>query len=214
MKRLLGCMLALLVFTTFAGHARAADEAATKRREAWRERQEFLRLRGILKLETMVMTGDPSKRVDIIILPDGYSRNTLKSFKTASDRIAKSLVRLQPFENFRNYINFHRLMIESPGGVPVLGSKVDENGLVTCDRSKVEDMVKYAPDCDLMLVISKTKGLERSTADGNLITLSSRAGITSTTVHELGHAFGGLADEYVDPDPIKAVGPPPPTEPS
>jgi len=206
-------MLALLVFTTFAGHARAADEAAAKRREAWRERQEFLRLRGILKLETMVMTGDPSKRVDIVILPDGYSRNTLKAFKTASDGIAKSLVRLQPFENFRNYINFHRLMIESPGGVPVLGSEVDESDLLTCDRSKVEDMVKYAPGCDLMLVISKTKRRARSTAEGNLITICSRTGITATTVHELGHAFGGLADEYVDPDRAKAAGPPPATEP-
>ncbi|NQT18603.1 MAG: hypothetical protein HQ592_02780 [Planctomycetes bacterium] len=199
MKKLFAYTVMLLALVAAAQCARGESEAAKERREAWKKRKEFLKDRGILELETMVMTGDPSKRLDVVILSDGYNRQMLnKSYRSKSDTIAKRLVNLQPFENFRNYINFHRLFIESPDGEPVLGSTVNEARILTCDRAKVEEMAQYAPDCDLMLVISTTGRSARSTAQGNLITLSSKASLTRTTIHELGHAFGDLADEYVE----------------
>ncbi len=200
MKRILGCVAVLAACVVTAANVQAQDEATQKRREEWRERQEFLQLRGILKLETMVMTGDPSKRVDIVVMPDGYQRETFKSFKADSDKVARQLVLFQPFDNFRNYINFHRMYIESPKGGFILGSEVSSARILTCDRAKAEDMAQYAPDCDLMLVVAKTRRRARSTASGNLITLYAGGRVTKTTIHELGHAFANLADEYVEFD--------------
>lgn len=200
MKKLLTCAVMVLAVVAAGRHAGAEDEARKNRRQAWKERQEFLKLRGILKLESMIITGDPSKRLDIVILSDGFDRKGLAVYKAKSDAISRQLLNRQPFENFRNYINFHRLYIESPKGEPVLGSTVNAADILTCDRAKVEEMAQYAPDCDLMLVIARVGRRSRSTAQGNLITLCSKSGFTNTTIHELGHAFADLADEYVEPN--------------
>ena len=200
MKKLLACAVMVLVVVAAGRHAGAEGEARQKRRQAWKEGQEFLKLRGILKLESMIITGDPSKRLDIVILSDGFDRKGLSMYKAKTDAISRSLLNRQPFENFRNYINFHRLFIESPKGEPVLGSTVNAADILTCDRAKVEEMAQYAPDCDLMFVVANVGQRSRSTAQGNLITLCSKAGFTNTAIHELGHAFGNLADEYVERD--------------
>ena len=200
MKKLLACAVMVFAVVAASRHAGAENEAVNKRRQAVKERQEFLKLRGILRMDSMRMKGDPSKRLDIVILSDGFDRKRLKMYEAKSDKIIQSLLNRQPFENFRNYVNVHRLYIESPGDEPVLGSTVNGARILTCDRAKVEEMAQYAPDCDLMLVIASVGKRSRSTAQGNLITLCSKAGFTNTTIHELGHAFGGLADEYVEPN--------------
>jgi len=196
-----GCLAALMVLCAAGSAAGATDAAAQRRREKWLARQKELKEQGILRMETMDATGDSSKRVDIVILSDGFEKDDLRdSYKGISDKIKQNLVKLAPFENFRNYINFHRLYIPSEKGEFALGSEVDRSRILLCDREKAISMALNAPDCDLMIVVSNTSGMARSTAWANLITLCSKGGVTGTTVHELGHAFGGLADEYVEPN--------------
>ncbi|HUW34218.1 MAG TPA: M64 family metallopeptidase, partial [Planctomycetota bacterium] len=196
--------MSMVCWALIIGTVLAADEAAQKRREKWLERQQELNKHGILKLETVISTGDPSNRLDVVILGDGFYKNTMDRFQAASDRLAKGFLGLMPYDNFANYINVHRLYLESPKGDFALDSEVTGEGLMrilNCDRAKAESLAELAPDCDLVVVLCNTPRSGRANATGKVVLLWGKSGSSILTVHEFGHAFAGLADEYEEADP-------------
>jgi len=196
--------IAAVCWAMIAGCALAADEAAQKRREKWLERQKELNAHGILKMETMVSTGDPSNRLDVVVLGDGFYKNTMDTYQKVSERLSKGFLGLMPYDNFANYINVHRLYLESPKGDFALDSEVTGEGLMrilNCDRAKAESLAELAPDCDLVVVLCNTPRSGRANASGKVVLLWGKMGSSVITVHEFGHAFAGLGDEYEEPDP-------------
>ena len=196
--------MSMVCWALIIGTVLAADEAAQKRREKWLERQQELNKHGILKLETVISTGDPSNRLDVVILGDGFYKNTMDRFQAASDRLAKGFLGLMPYDNFANYINVHRLYLESPKGDFSLDSEVTGEGLMrilNCDRAKAESLAELAPDCDLVVVLCNTVRSGRANATGKIVLLWGKSGSSVLTIHEFGHAFAGLADEYEEADP-------------
>jgi len=193
--------LILILLTAACGVAGAGetDDVTRSRHERWLQRQRELRDNNILRHDTVLYTGDPSRRVDIVLLSDGYDRSELDGFRSLTDNVARSLINLTPFNNFKNYINVHRLFVESQPGEFEIGSNVGQREILICDFGKAVDLASFAPDVDLIVVVSNVRSARaRSTAAGPIVTLSARGGVTNVLVHEFGHAFGHLADEYVE----------------
>ena len=217
MKRFSILITAALACAMLAGSVQAADEAAQKRKEKMQERQKALSLQGILKLESPVWSGDPSQRLDIVILGDGYTKDNMDKFQGTSDRIIKNILNMAPFDNFANYVNVHRLYLESPAGEYALKSEVTGDGewkMLNCDREKAESLADLAPDCDIVFVLSNIPKYGRANASGKVVLQRAASGAT-VTVHEFGHAFAGLADEYTYDEPRMREGVDPPVaEPS
>jgi len=198
--RLLVCV-ALAAGVLAAGAVQAADEAAAKRREKWLERQKELNLRDIMKVDTPIDSGDRSRRLDIVIIGDGYDKTEMSKFDSLSEKLGKSFVKMPPFSNFANYVNIHRIWLVSPKNGFALDTEVEMiSRMMSCDRAKAESLAEFAPEADIVIVQSRCT-LGHSNASGKVVLLWAGGGALDTTVHEFGHAFGGLADAYVEPDP-------------
>ena len=203
MNRIAALILVLAACCMLAGRASAEDEAGQKRKEKWQERQKALNLHGILKMESPVWSGDPSQRLDIVVMGDGFNKENMDKFQGITDKIIKNIVNMSPFDNFANYINVHRLCLESPKGEYVLKSEVTGDGdwkMLNCDRQQAESLAELAPDCDLVFVLSNIPKPGRANAAGTVVLQRAASG-ASVTVHEFGHAFADLADEYTYNEP-------------
>lgn len=188
------------------------------------QRAEDLRAAKIVKLEKVVDNGDSAGRLDIVILSDGYTDKDLAGFDKTVGAIVDKISDVEPFVYYTNYINFWAAWVESDeSGITANGKTrntpfgVNMNGSVlTCDNAKVNKFCdKYFPGNDLTIVVGNVSGgratgtIGWTTGDavdkdwllprpGGIVTLN-KDGVDFTVIHELGHAFAHLGDEYVEP---------------
>jgi len=171
------------------------------RRKQEFERVEALKKRKVYGVRTVVDRGDTAKRLDVVIISDGFAQKDQEMF----DRLAKGLVagilKVEPFKNYPSYINFHQINIVEPTsgltGSTAVGSKVNNN-ILTCNRRLAWALARLAPDADLVCVLANVAG-GRATGGGGVLTLNNSGRINAVAIHEIGHALAGLSDEYVDP---------------
>jgi len=184
-----------------AGEARkeqkGALKAAAARRSEWLAglEKEF----GIYDITTLVDKGDVAKRVDVVIVSSGYPKADAKKVDTLADALKAALVKVDPFQNYPDYINFHRIKVDDPAGA---GGRARvpfqvQNNILTCDRGKAIEYARQAPSFDLVVVLCNVSGV-RATGGPPVITIDADLDIGRTFLHEMGHAFASLSDEYVD----------------
>lgn len=152
-------------------------------------------LSGVYGVETLVKTGDSSERLDVAMVSSGYSKAKAKDLKAMSQKVFKKLLGIEPFKNYKDYINAHLVYIDD-SSQPKIATQVNED-ILTCDRRAAYDYGELAPDHDVILVLTNTRSA-RSTAAGKVITLARDGNMGDVFIHEMGHAFANLADEYVD----------------
>ncbi len=156
-------------------------------------------------------SGDPSAKVDFLILGDGYTKQEIPKFEKDARRLMQILFSTPPFQERRVDFNVWGLCppsaesgISRPStGVhrrsPV-GSTYDSFGseryILTFDNRALRDIAQFAPyEFIEILVNGKTYG------GGGIFNLFSTVAADSLWspylfVHEFGHQFAGLADEY------------------
>lgn len=147
----------------------------------------------------------PSKnRVDVVVMGDGYRLNDQNEF----DDVAKSVVdvfrRHKVFGEYFAYHNFLRANLRSKDqGVSGFGRAKETalggfvtgavQGQVGVEHGKCMDMLRLLPEQDgIMIAIVKAGSM--GTGGGGVAAIGGRA--DDTLVHEWGHAFAGLSDEY------------------
>ncbi|MBM3405649.1 MAG: peptidase, partial [Bacteroidetes bacterium] len=155
--------------------------------------------------------GDPSRSVDIAFIPEGYTKQEMDKFERDARRISAYILAQPPFEEYINRINiFIVLAPSSNSGVGIAGDQIYPNTsvnsgfytfgmdryLTTSETWAVYDIAANVPyDHVFILANSSRYGgggfynhYSMSTADNSLSEIVS--------IHEFGHGFGGLADEY------------------
>jgi hypothetical protein len=178
----------------------------------------------LLKLQ---YSGDPATHVDFLILGDGYTAAESTKFQKDAHRLMALLFNTSPFKEHRSDFNVWGLCppaeqsgISRPStGVyrnsPV-GATYDAFGseryILTFDNKAFRNVAEFAPyEFVEILTNSKTYG------GGGIFNLFSTVAADSewspyVFVHEFGHHFAGLADEYFTSDvaylpPTKKVEP-------
>src|SRR5262245_39798946 len=63
---------------------------------------------------TLQETGAPSRRVDLVIVGDGYTAAELGKFASDVDQFLAGVFAQEPFREYRNYFNVRRIDIASP----------------------------------------------------------------------------------------------------
>ena len=155
--------------------------------------------------------GKPADKVDLLILGDGYTAAELDKFEADARRGAEALFAVSPFHERRDDFNVWALAVpaaESGVARPSsglwrdspLGTRYDifrsERYVLTYDNRAFRDIAAHAPyDAVEILVNNETYG------GGGIFGLYSTASAGSAWagylfVHEFGHHFAGLADEY------------------
>jgi IgA Peptidase M64/Peptidase M64 N-terminus len=159
--------------------------------------------------------GDPSTKVDFLILGDGYTDGESNKFEKDAKRLAEILFSKSPFKEHRKDFNVWGLCppaqesgISRPSnGIhkrnPV-GSTYDAFGseryVLTFQNQAFREIAAFAPyEYVEILVNNKTYG------GGGIFNLYSTVAADSlwapyVFVHEFGHHFAGLADEYYTSD--------------
>jgi len=156
-------------------------------------------------------SGDPATKVDLLILGDGYAADELPKFEAQAKRMAEHLFTVSPFKE--HAADFNVWALTEP--VPVSGVSRPSTGIhrasavglrydifgseryaLTLDNRKFRDLAQYAPyEFVEILFNGQTYG------GGGIFGLFSTAAadndwIDYLFVHEFGHHFAGLADEY------------------
>ncbi len=159
-------------------------------------------------------SGAPTNKVDIVFIPEGYAANEYEKFKSDCEHFGKEMFTFSPFKERANDFNIRGVWAPSEqSGISkpeenewkntVLEAKFytfeSERYQMVDDFQKVRDVAANAP-YDLIYIISNTKKYGGG-AIYNFYGISSSSHPTQTGrifVHEFGHLFLGLADEYGD----------------
>ncbi|MBK7876085.1 MAG: hypothetical protein IPJ77_10075 [Planctomycetes bacterium] len=152
----------------------------------------------------VVRNGPSKNRVDVVLLGDGYELEHLKAFDKLAGDIPPLFERQETFREYYAYFNFLRgACLSADSGVDGFGREYDTAlnghttgtfaGHVAVDGEVVRRVLGKIPDTDgLAIVFVKTGVL--GTGGGGIATIGGRE--VRTVIHEFGHAFGGLGDEY------------------
>jgi hypothetical protein len=159
--------------------------------------------------------GPPETSVDIVFIAEGYTESESEKFYEDVKRLSDSLMSAFPFKNYQNSFNIYAVAAvseESGTDFPGLGIwkktalnsnfytfKLDRY-LTTEDCKAVRDAAANVPyDNIVVLVNSKKYGGGGIFNHYSIVTSDNRISHT-ILIHEFGHGFGGLADEYYTSD--------------
>jgi IgA peptidase M64/peptidase M64-like protein len=156
-------------------------------------------------------TGEPETKVDFLILGDGYTAAEAKKFEADARRLTETLFATSPFkENRRNFNVWALCPPAAESGISrpstgiyrdsPIGATYDAFGseryVLTFDNHALRRAAQFAPYEFIEVVVNG-----RTYGGGGIFNLystvaSDNAFSNYVFVHEFGHHFAGLADEY------------------
>ena len=167
---------------------------------------------------TVVNNGDPANRVDLAILGDGYTTAELDKYADDVQQLLQAFFAQEPFQEYQRYFNVHRVDVvsnESGADHPERSPPVFKDTaldatyncagiqrLICVDLSTALTIASDslpATQRDLLLVLVNDP--EYGGSGGAIAVASTHPEVVELVLHELGHSFGLLADEYGGPPP-------------
>ena len=157
------------------------------------------------------ITGDPAGKVDLVFLSEGYTAAEMEKFDADARRFTEALFRTEPYDRRREDFNIRAVYLPSEeSGADMAGEGIYrqtalnagyytfgiDRYLTTRDMKSVRDAVWNVP-CDALFILVNSSvygggGMYNFYA----IASSDHEWTIRVFVHELGHSFAGLADEY------------------
>lgn len=170
----------------------------------------------------MLQSGDPTDCVDIVLLAEGYTAEEMGTFYDDAARATEAIFHHEPFASLKGKFNVIALAAPSPESGPCIPREgrwkqsaamahydtfYSDRYLMTEQIHRLYDLVGNLP-CEqiLILVNSDTYG---GGGIYNQVTLSTtrHATFTQVLVHEFGHGYAGLGDEYFYDDQYTSMYP-------
>jgi len=155
--------------------------------------------------------GGSEEKVDILFLAEGYTLEEMGKFLEDARRSAGYIFSEEPFKSNRNLFNIRAVKsLSRDSGADIPGEGIWKNTVVnssfytfgverymtTMDYRSVCDVAANAPYDQIYILVNTDKygggGIYNHYSISAADNLQSRA----VVIHEFGHAFGGLADEY------------------
>lgn len=166
-----------------------------------------------LKVVEIQNNGDINKKVDIVFIADGYTAEQMPDFIDDVKRMTEYLFTLEPYKSRRSDFNVwavESVSAESGPDIPhhdKWSNTIVESSFYTfyidryltvTDQKSVAKLAANAP-CDALYVITNTEkygggGIFNSYA----LCASDSKWNEEVMIHEFGHSFAGLGDEYYE----------------
>ncbi|MBI5432068.1 MAG: hypothetical protein HZA52_04480 [Planctomycetes bacterium] len=148
--------------------------------------------------------GPSSNRIDVVLMADGYELGHMDSFVDLAADVPELFARQATLREYYSYFNFLRAdLVSADSGVDGFGRDYDTAlgartlgtiaGHVGVDSKLVFGALAKVPDAERLAIVFVKNGV-LGTGGGGIATIGGRE--VRTIVHEFGHAFGGLSDEY------------------
>lgn len=164
-----------------------------------------------VKVTASFLSGTPDKKVDILIIGDGYTASEMDKFESDLARATVDFFEVEPLKSLSDRFNVRGVFKPSEeSGVTepdnnivrktalnsTFGSLGTDRYLLTEDLKSVHDLAAYAPSDAIVIMVNS----QRYGGGGiyNFYSTFTSDNISSAFlfVHEFGHSFFGLGDEY------------------
>ena len=178
------------------------------------------RLREIFPVSDIMVNGANDSRVNIVFLGDGYKQNQMEDYISDVEDVVDGLFNTIPYANYMNYFNVYAVEVPSndsgtdhPGTAPDCGGYNDDvfyadtyfdssfdlyniHRLLYIQNSSAafDVLTDNLPQWDIIFVMVNTTMY--GGAGGTFAVFSRHQSSTEIAIHEIGHSFAGLSDEY------------------
>jgi len=154
---------------------------------------------------------DITKAVDIVILPEGYTQAEMGKFVKDCDFFVKSLFSYAPYDRYRESFNIRGVMAPSEeSGCTMPGDKIYKNTVMrfsfwtfdserycmSTDNRDIRDLAGQVPYDQIYILVNTKKYGGGGIYNFYCSSASSNSFSSDVIIHEFGHGFAGLADEY------------------
>jgi hypothetical protein len=166
---------------------------------------------------TKVMYNNPNGGVNIVILGDGFTKKDLKEHGKYDALVKETtdyLFSVEPFKQYKSYFNIYQVYAESKVSgaantytpnrtkFDTYFGTINDRLLVTGNYDTCYSYaVKAIPYRQIALLVVIANDERYGGTGGGIATISANEWAKYVLVHEAGHSFAGLADEYVE-EPI------------
>ena len=171
--------------------------------------------RYLFTVQDIMVHGSPESKVDIVILPEGYTADEMPQFLQHCQSLANVFAQAEPFASHFEDFNFRAVLAPSEdSGVDIPANHTWVRTILnshfytfyidryctTRNYFSVKDVAANAPYDQIYILVNSS--MYGGGGFYNFYSMSTAGNMSSSDVivHEFGHAFGGLADEYEEPD--------------
>lgn len=202
-------------------HSREKDLVWKKKQEVFfnpDDNKEFVKVRKrALPYENFKVhySGNPKKKLDIVFLPEGYTADQMIKFRNDCGRFAQYLLAASPYDDHLDDINIWGVLAPSEEeGTDLPGDSVwkntvlntnfytfgSERYLTTDDFHAVMDAAACAPSDFTVILVNHDKYGGGGIYNFYCVATADNGTSDFLLVHEFGHSFAGLGDEYYTSD--------------
>ncbi len=177
----------------------------------------FIKIERVDEYESfdVINSGDPSVKVDIVIIPDGYTEDEMETFRNDCDEFAGYLFNSSPFKENKNKFNIRGINApseESGTDIPAEDTwnktlvnttfyTFDlERYLMTTDNKTLRNVAANVPYDQIYILVNTNKYGGGSIYNYYSVCVNDNQAEEFVFVHEFGHGFASLADEYFTSD--------------
>lgn len=167
-------------------------------------------------------TGDSRERIDVAFVAEGYGTGEMETFRADCEESIEAILSHEPFRSMAGRFNFIAVNVPSQeGGVSiphrgewhqtVLGSSFDtfysERYLTTLRLKRLHDVLATVPYEHIIILANTDNYGGGGIYNSYLLSAAHNSKSRPVVVHEFGHSFAGLADEYYYDDQYETMYP-------
>ena len=168
-----------------------------------------------LKVEKIKYSGAPEDHVDVAFMAEGYTEAEMPKFIEDARSLCDYFMSVEPYSSFGDKFNFYAIMSPSDeSGVTIPGKELYVNTnihssfytfdmdryLTSFDTRAIYDIAANVPSDAIFVIVNSKRygggGFYNHYCEGTIDNQYSRI----VAVHEFGHSFAGLGDEYYTSD--------------
>jgi hypothetical protein len=175
----------------------------------------------VFPVDTLVKNGPVGSRINLVFVGDGYQASEMNTYLADVNRAVSAIFQQTPFLQYRQYFNVFAIRVPSAqsgtkhpvtaadcSSAPTfLAANPTTYFNTTFDNANVHRAIVTNGQSALAAVLASsfpryTKAIvmvntpQYGGTGGNTITMTANTTAPETMIHEMGHTFGLLADEY------------------
>lgn len=161
----------------------------------------------------ILKSGDPATCVDIVMLPEGYTKDEMEKFKKDCKKFSDYLFSCKPYDQYKKKFNIWGVNAPSaesgtdyPGTFTwkktILNSSFytfdSERYLMSTDNKSIRDLAANAPYDQIYIIVNTDHYGGGAIFNHYAVSIADNEHGAYVFTHEFGHSFAGLGDEYYD----------------
>lgn len=165
------------------------------------------------KVFVALENGPPHDKVDLVIVAEGYTAEQWEKFKRDVQRLTDTLLNTAPFGQYREKLNIRGVFRPSAdSGVDEPTKGLFRNTVVNAsynaldashyclvnDNKSLRDIASRVPYDNVIVLANSTRYGGGGFYNINCIITADDERSPEIFIHEFGHSFAGLADEYIN----------------